>query len=93
VCTTAQTPRAQPVTIVNTVTTIKTVEFSPLKRAALATPTCPLCHTEDTTITVQAVAEGGTWRCTRCGQMWSADRLAAVAAYADKQFGVNAQVS
>jgi ribosomal protein L37AE/L43A len=91
-CRTAQTPPARTDTIANTMMTIKPVELTPLGRDALATPTCPLCHTEDTTTTVQAVAEGSTWRCARCGQMWSADRLAAVALYAAKQFGVNPQV-
>jgi transposase-like protein len=89
----AQTPLARPVTIAIIMTTVKTVEFIPLERDALPTPTCPLCHTEDTTITGQAVAEGGAWRCARCGQLWSADRLATAAAYAATQFGAKAQVS
>lgn len=43
--------------------------------------TCPMCHTV-AAITDQALAAGAGWRCARCGQRWSADRLAAVAAYA-----------
>jgi transposase-like protein len=44
--------------------------------------TCPLCHTGDTTVTPESVAAGATWKCTTCGQRWSATRLATVAAYA-----------
>lgn len=70
-------------------TTSKTViEFVPVGREALPSPTCPLCHTVDTTITSDALAAGATWRCTRCGQMWSADRLATAAAYARTEAGV-----
>ena len=42
---------------------------------------CPMCHT-DGSLTQGALAAGGAWRCTRCGQHWDADRLMAVAAYA-----------
>jgi len=42
---------------------------------------CPLCHTVDS-ITEEAVATGGGWRCKTCGQRWDAARLATVAAYA-----------
>lgn len=45
-------------------------------------PTCPMCHTVDESITIEALGTGGTWKCTRCGQTWSAQRLEAVAAYA-----------
>jgi hypothetical protein len=69
-------------------TTVKPVlEFVPRAPEALPSPTCPLCHTMDTTITSDALAAGGTWRCIRCGQMWSADRLATAAAYARTQAG------
>ena len=44
--------------------------------------TCPLCHTTDVSLSDGALAAGGVWRCTRCGQRWDARRLAAVAAYA-----------
>jgi predicted Zn finger-like uncharacterized protein len=44
--------------------------------------TCPLCHTTDAFMSNDALAAGGAWRCTRCGQRWDARRLAAVAAYA-----------
>jgi transposase-like protein len=50
-------------------------EFSP-------SPTCPLCHTPDHTITGDALTAGAAWRCARCGQTWSAERLATAAAYA-----------
>jgi predicted Zn finger-like uncharacterized protein len=45
-------------------------------------PTCPLCHTFDQTVTSDSLRMGGRWRCTRCGQTWDAERLEAVAAYA-----------
>jgi ribosomal protein L37AE/L43A len=45
--------------------------------------TCPLCHTEDPTITNEALIAGGAWGCVRCGQTWSAARIATAAAYAD----------
>jgi transposase-like protein len=44
-------------------------------------PTCPLCHTVDHTVTATTLEAGASWNCTRCGQTWSARRLAAVAAY------------
>lgn len=44
-------------------------------------PTCPLCHTVDQTITPDALRGGAEWTCTRCGQAWSAARLARAAAY------------
>jgi predicted Zn finger-like uncharacterized protein len=43
--------------------------------------TCPSCHAADLTMTDSAVAAGANWRCGRCGQLWDAGRLAAVAAY------------
>lgn len=46
------------------------------------TPTCPLCHTTDTTISAETLRRGGSWRCTVCRQMWSATRLETVVAYA-----------
>lgn len=44
--------------------------------------TCPLCHTIDGSLSDEALAAGGGWRCTICGQRWDAPRLATVAAYA-----------
>jgi hypothetical protein len=41
---------------------------------------CPLCHTS-ATLSEQAVAAGEHWRCAICGQSWTAQRLATVAAY------------
>ena len=41
--------------------------------------TCPLCHTTDTKVT--NLESGGDWLCARCGQTWSATRLATVTAY------------
>ena len=41
---------------------------------------CPLCHAPHHATTAD-VAGGGNWRCTRCGQSWSANRLANLAAY------------
>jgi len=43
--------------------------------------TCLSCHTEDATLSLDAVATGAEWRCRRCGQQWDASRLANVAAY------------
>lgn len=43
---------------------------------------CPLCHTMSPTLADQALATADDWRCVRCGQQWSARRLATVAAYA-----------
>lgn len=43
---------------------------------------CPLCHAIDMSLSNDALAAGGGWRCTRCGQQWDARRLAMVAAYA-----------
>jgi predicted Zn finger-like uncharacterized protein len=67
--------------------------------AATASPsvtppaTCPLCHTVDA-ITAAALAGGGGWHCTTCGQRWDAARLETVAAYgryvADRAAGVQA---
>ena len=44
--------------------------------------TCPLCHTTSAKLSDEAFAAGGHWRCTGCGQSWTAQRLATVAAYA-----------
>jgi hypothetical protein len=43
---------------------------------------CPLCHTPEPRMTDAALRAGGSWRCSVCDQMWSAQRLATVAAYA-----------
>jgi hypothetical protein len=50
--------------------------------ANAAVPTCPLCHTSTTAVTVHALHEGAYWRCTRCGRMWDAIRLQTAADYA-----------
>ena len=44
--------------------------------------TCPSCHTSDATLTNEALTAGASWQCARCGQRWTAARLATVAAYA-----------
>ena len=44
--------------------------------------TCPLCHTIERSLSDDALAAGGGWRCTMCDQRWDAPRLATVAAYA-----------
>lgn len=41
---------------------------------------CPLCHTS-ATLSNEALAAGQLWRCVTCGQNWTAERLATVAAY------------
>ena len=43
--------------------------------------TCPMCHAP-TSLTPDAIDAGADWRCVRCGQLWDATRLSAVAAYA-----------
>lgn len=50
--------------------------------AAATLATCPLCHTGDATLTNEALSAGADWQCVRCGQRWTAARLATVAAYA-----------
>lgn len=57
------------------------LEQRPQDAKDLPSPTCPLCHTVDHTITSEALASGGSWTCARCGQGWDAARLATVAAY------------
>jgi ribosomal protein L37AE/L43A len=42
---------------------------------------CPMCH-RPTSLSRDALAAGGDWRCDRCGQQWHAARLAASDAYA-----------
>lgn len=56
---------------------------APLTTEALLSPTCPLCHTLDHTVTADSLLAGAVWACTRCGQTWSAARLARAAAYAE----------
>jgi transposase-like protein len=46
---------------------------------------CPLCHTASPRLEV-AGTDGGSWRCSRCLQSWSAERLATVAAYRRMKF-------
>ena len=48
---------------------------------AVSAAICPLCHTPDLRMTDAALRAGGSWRCSVCDQMWSAERLATVAAY------------
>ena len=44
--------------------------------------TCPSCRTTDATMANDAGRKGVHWHCARCGQTWSATRLATVATYA-----------
>ena len=55
----------------------------PRAQASVLTPTCPLCHTPDETVTPDSLRAGAEWACTRCGQSWTAARLLAVSAYAE----------
>jgi hypothetical protein len=48
----------------------------------VASPTCPLCHTIETVVTVEMLQAGDYWTCATCGQVWIAPRLETVAAYA-----------
>jgi transposase-like protein len=51
-------------------------------RVAVDSPTCPLCHTREATVTRETLDAGARWACATCGQVWSARRLDAVASYA-----------
>jgi ribosomal protein L37AE/L43A len=53
-----------------------------LETQVLPVAACPLCHTASARLADAAFAAGGLWRCTTCGQNWTAQRLATVAAYA-----------
>ena len=44
---------------------------------------CPLCHTAAPALTDATLLAGGDWRCARCHQIWTAQRLATVTGYAD----------
>ena len=58
--------------------------MTPVQTAAVAlSPTCPLCHTFDDTVTPDTLRAGAAWSCTRGHQTWSAARLATAAAYAE----------
>lgn len=57
--------------------------MTPVQTATSAlSHTCPLCHTLESSIAPDAARIDTDWTCARCGQAWSAGRLAAVAAYA-----------
>jgi tRNA(Ile2) C34 agmatinyltransferase TiaS len=49
--------------------------------------TCPSCRASDANMTYDALGKGSDWQCARCGQKWSATRLATVAAYAARVSG------
>ena len=51
--------------------------------ASLAFAVCPMCTTADAEMTNEAVTQGGSWKCVRCGHAWSAIRLGTAAAYTD----------
>ena len=55
---------------------------SALESELVGLATCPLCHTEDASVTNRAVSAGADWHCSLCGWRWDAARLATVAAYA-----------
>ena len=54
----------------------------PVKPVVQRHATCPLCYATDASLSNDALAAGGGWQCTRCGQRWDGRRLATVAAYA-----------
>jgi transposase-like protein len=54
-----------------------------LEATAMASVSCPLCHTVAPAMTGVALAANGEWRCPQCQQNWTANRLATVAGYAD----------
>ena len=51
--------------------------------AGQAHATCPLCQTTHVSLSSDAPAADGGWRCVRCGEWWDARRLGTVAAYVD----------
>lgn len=53
--------------------------------------TCPSCRTTDAAMTYDALGKGADWQCARCGQKWSARRMATVAAYAEWVSGQTTQ--
>ena len=42
---------------------------------------CPSCLTARAQVSEEVAAAGGDWRCERCGERWTASRLATVAEY------------
>jgi transposase-like protein len=48
---------------------------------SVLSPTCPLCHTLDHTLTSESLLAGAGWSCARCGQKWTVARLETAAAY------------
>lgn len=64
--------------IMTTITRATQTATEPAVGAAI----CPLCHTQELRMTDAALSAGGSWRCSVCDQVWSAQRLATVAAYA-----------
>jgi predicted Zn finger-like uncharacterized protein len=58
------------------------IDALPLTPAVAPAPpvACPSCHTARKT-SDEVAAAGGSWRCERCGEQWSASRLATVAEY------------
>lgn len=42
---------------------------------------CPSCQTARAQATDEVASAGGHWRCERCGEQWTASRLATVAEY------------
>ena len=55
---------------------------APTSPERLGFATCPLCRATDATMTYDALGSGADWQCARCGQKWSAARLATVTTYA-----------
>ena len=52
-----------------------------LAAALIGFATCPLCHTPDAVVTIEAVSAGADWKCSRCSHPWDRIRLANAAAY------------
>jgi transposase-like protein len=61
--------------------TTMTIPIQTASEPAAGAAVCPLCHTPELRMTDAALRAGGSWRCSVCDQMWSAQRLATVAAY------------
>jgi hypothetical protein len=75
----AQLGRANPGGV--TVNRPVNIESKAVRADAMTLAACPSCHTTDAAMTYGSMAAGAGWRCGRCGQQWTASRMATVAAY------------
>lgn len=62
--------------------TLRVMEFPHSANAESVLAVCPLCQKVADFTTAADVSAGASWCCVRCGQSWTASRLAAVMPYA-----------